>query len=162
MDKLLKVEEIIDGKQDRINALEKELARKNDEVECRKEVIESMSSSMMKHEKENRELVSKLVMLKNQILENDIGQASDRHYGAVKVQVGSKKVPPIPVSVSSNYKLSFQFKILKEKNEDYFFVIDSRQFEAQINFESIEEIEESEDKKLCITYLTPTETSNTL
>jgi hypothetical protein len=44
-----------------------------------------MSASMMKHEKENRELVSKLVMLKNQILEYDIGTASDRSFGAVKI-----------------------------------------------------------------------------
>jgi hypothetical protein len=51
----------------------------------RREVIDSMSASMMKHEKENRELVSKLVMLKNQILENDIGQASDRTFGGVKI-----------------------------------------------------------------------------
>lgn len=41
------------------------MGRKNDEIELRKEVIDSMSASMMKHEKENRELVSKLVMLKN-------------------------------------------------------------------------------------------------
>ena len=45
--------------------LEKELGRKNDEIELRREVIDSMSASMMKHEKENRELVSKLVLLKN-------------------------------------------------------------------------------------------------
>lgn len=84
-DKILKVETIIDGKQDRINQLEKELIRARDEIELRKEVIDSMSSSMMKHEKENRELVSKLVLLKNQILEYDIGAASDRTFGAVKI-----------------------------------------------------------------------------
>ena len=56
---------MIDERQEKINQLEKELARKTDEVEIRKEVIESMSASMMKHEKENRELVSKLVLLKN-------------------------------------------------------------------------------------------------
>ena len=65
--------------------MEKELARAQDEVLLRREVIDSMSASMMKHEKENRELVSKLVMLKNQILENDIGQASDRTFGGVKI-----------------------------------------------------------------------------
>lgn len=73
IDKILKVEEIIDGKQERINQLEKEFARKCDEVNLRKEVIDSMSDNLLKHEKENRELVSKLVMLKNQILENEIG-----------------------------------------------------------------------------------------
>ena len=65
MDKLLKVEEIIDGKHERITQLEKELQRSRDEVDLRKEVIDSMSTSLLKHEKENRELVSKLVMLKN-------------------------------------------------------------------------------------------------
>lgn len=89
MDKLLKVEEIIDGKQERINVLEKELHRAKEEVELRREVIESMSASMLKHEKENRELVSKLVMIKNQILENDIGQATDRTFGAVKLSTST-------------------------------------------------------------------------
>jgi hypothetical protein len=41
------------------------MVRARDEIQLRKEVIDSMSSSMLKHEKENRELVSKLVMLKN-------------------------------------------------------------------------------------------------
>jgi hypothetical protein len=65
MDKVLRVETTIDEKQDKIKELEKELGRKNDEIELRREVIDSMSASMMKHEKENRELVSKLVLLKN-------------------------------------------------------------------------------------------------
>ena len=65
MDKVLRVETTIDEKQEKIKELEKELGRRNDEIELRKEVIDSMSASMMKHEKENRELVSKLVMLKN-------------------------------------------------------------------------------------------------
>ena len=41
---------------------------------------------MMRHEKENRELFSKLVLLKNQILENDIAAASENlTFGAVKI-----------------------------------------------------------------------------
>ena len=100
IDKILKVEEIIDGKQERINQLEKEFARKCDEVNLRKEVIDSMSDNLLKHEKENRELVSKLVMLKNQILENEIGQATERKFGAVKLFTGgSKRPPPLPVAV---------------------------------------------------------------
>ncbi len=65
MDKVLKVETSVDEYKDRIRDLEKELARKNDEIVLRREVIDSMGASMMKHEKENKELVSKLVMLKN-------------------------------------------------------------------------------------------------
>ena len=103
MDKLLKVEEIIDGKQEKINQLEKELSRKNDEIECRRDVIESMSASLMKHEKENRELVSKLVLIKNQILDNEIGSGSERTFGAVKLSIGSKYAPPLPVSVRFIY-----------------------------------------------------------
>ena len=102
IDKNLKVDQVIDGYKERIIQLEKELQRKTDEVEIRKEVIESMSASFLKHEKENRELVSKLVMLKNQIMENDIGQDTVRAFGAVKLFSGYKKPPPpLPVSVST-------------------------------------------------------------
>jgi len=57
LDKILKVESHVDLKQDRILQLEKELARKSDEVLIRKEVIDSISENMMKHEQENRDLV---------------------------------------------------------------------------------------------------------
>jgi hypothetical protein len=42
-----------------------DLGRKEDEVRLRKEVIDSMSDSLLKHENESRELASRLVMLKN-------------------------------------------------------------------------------------------------
>lgn len=155
MDKILKVETSIDAQQDRIKELEKELGRKNDEIELRKEVIDSMSASMMKHEKENRELVSKLVMLKNQMMEYDIGNASDRSFGAVKIfpTIGFKQgPPPLPVCM----------KIKKDKNEDYFLLIDSKQYEAEINFESIEEMEETDEEyRLSLTFLAPSENGET-
>lgn len=65
-----------------------------------------MSASMMRHEKENRELVSKLVLLKNQILEHDIAAASENlTFGAVKIvhNGGFIKAQPVPVSVRSFY-----------------------------------------------------------
>jgi hypothetical protein len=65
MDKNLKTGETIDEKNERILHLEKELQRKVDEINCRKEMIDSMSNSLLAHEKESRELASKLVMLKN-------------------------------------------------------------------------------------------------
>jgi superoxide dismutase len=104
LDKNLKVEEIIDGKQEKINQLEKELVRARDEAMLRREVIDSMSANMMKHEKENRELVSKLVMMKNQMLEQEINDEINHRFGAVKVfhvglKPGSKVPPPIAVSV---------------------------------------------------------------
>ena len=47
MDKLLKIEEVIDEKNDKYLQLEKEYHRKCDEVNLRKEVIDSMSDSLM-------------------------------------------------------------------------------------------------------------------
>lgn len=105
----------------------------------------------MRHEKENRELVSKLVLLKNQILENDIATASENlTFGAVKIvhSGGFIKAQPVPVSL----------KIKKDKNDDYFLVIESRQYKAEINFESLEEVEETEDERLSISYIAPHDT----
>lgn len=65
MDKNLKVGETIDEKNERILQLEKEVARKQDEVGLRKEVIDSMSASLMKYESDHRDLSLKLVMMKN-------------------------------------------------------------------------------------------------
>jgi chromosome segregation ATPase len=99
MDSKLKIETVIDEKNDRIAQLERELARKEDEVNLRKEVIDSMGTSLLKHETESRELASKLVMLKNQIMENDIGRNIGRKFAAVKLGM-MKSVSMTPVSVS--------------------------------------------------------------
>jgi hypothetical protein len=61
----LKIEETIDAKSERIKELEKELQRKTEEVDLRREVIDSMSASLLKHERENSELASKLALMKN-------------------------------------------------------------------------------------------------
>jgi hypothetical protein len=53
--------------------LEKEVVRKNEEINCRKEVIDAMTSSLMHHEKESAELAHKLVLMKNQIMEHAVG-----------------------------------------------------------------------------------------
>jgi len=102
MDRCLKIEEKIDEKNDRILQLEKELARKEDEVSLRKEVIDSMSNSLMKHENDCRELASKLVMMKNQIMENDIGKSIGRKFAAVRIGL-MKQLQMTPVSVSIPY-----------------------------------------------------------
>ena len=99
MDRKLKIETVIDEKNERITQLERELTRKEDEVNLRKEVIDSMGASLMKHETESRELASKLVMLKNQIMENDIGRNIGRKFAAVKLGM-MKSVSMTPVSVS--------------------------------------------------------------
>lgn len=98
MDSKLKIETVIDEKNERIQQLEKELGRKDDEINLRKEIIDSMGDSLMKHETESRELASKLVMLKNQIMENDIGRNIGRKFGAVKLGM-MKTVAMTPVSV---------------------------------------------------------------
>ena len=65
MDKNLKILEEIDNKNDRIIQLEKELQRKDDEVQWRKDLIDTMSQNLIKHEKESMELASKLALMKN-------------------------------------------------------------------------------------------------
>jgi hypothetical protein len=74
-----------------------DLGRKEDEVRLRKEVIDSMSDSLLKHENESRELASRLVMLKNQIMENDIGKGIGRKFAAVKLGGMMKSLKPVSV-----------------------------------------------------------------
>lgn len=49
--------EEIDIKNDKINTLEKELLLKTEEVNLRKEIIDSMAASLLKHEREQTDLV---------------------------------------------------------------------------------------------------------
>lgn len=65
MDKNLKIQEIIDKKDEEIKIIERDLVRKSDEANLRTEVINSLSQSLMQHETNQRELASKLVMMKN-------------------------------------------------------------------------------------------------
>lgn len=53
-------------------------------------------------------------------------------------------------------------KIKKDKTDDYFLIIDSKQYEAEINFESIEEMEETdEEHRLSLTFIAPGEDGET-
>lgn len=65
MDKNLKVQEIIDQKDEQIKMIERDLVRKSDEADLRTEVINSLSQSLIAHETNQRELASKLVIMKN-------------------------------------------------------------------------------------------------
>jgi hypothetical protein len=100
MDRSLKIEEVIDEKNEKIQALERELQRKEDEVNLRKEVIDSMGVSLMKHENETRELATRLVMMKNQMMSNEINKSIGRKFAAVRIGSGIK-TSLTPVSVSS-------------------------------------------------------------
>ena len=65
--------------------MKKELQRKVDEVNLRKEVIDSMSDTLMKHEKNSAELTQKLAMMKNQIMEKDAFKGMGRKYAGIKI-----------------------------------------------------------------------------
>lgn len=93
LDKILKIEEVIDAKDERIAQLEKEYQRKADEAELRREVIDSMSQSLMAQESVQRDLATKMVMMKNQILENDAGKSIGRKFGAIKIGLMNVNTP---------------------------------------------------------------------
>ena len=63
----------------------------------RKEVIDSMSDTLMKHEKNSAEMAQKLAMMKNQIMENDAFKGMGRKYAAIKI--GTMKDIPVYVSI---------------------------------------------------------------
>jgi hypothetical protein len=50
-------------------------------------------------------------------------------------------------------------KIKKVQEDEYILIIDSREFEAEINFKNIEEMEETMNDLLSITFLAPGEGS---
>ena len=60
-----------------------------------------MQASLMRHEKESAELANKLVLMKNQILDFNVGKSLQRKYGGVKTS-GSKPLPVL-VRISSFY-----------------------------------------------------------
>lgn len=55
MDTNLKIEERVDERNQRIKELERDLQRKNDEVDLRKEVLDSMGDNLVKYENETRD-----------------------------------------------------------------------------------------------------------
>lgn len=54
-----------------------------------------MSASLLRHEQDSAELASKLVLLKNQIMEHSVAQSMKRKYAGVKV--GALKGVPVTV-----------------------------------------------------------------
>lgn len=52
VDKNLKIEEMMDAKNEKIVQLERDLARRTDEIGLRKEVIDSMGQSLMQYEED--------------------------------------------------------------------------------------------------------------
>lgn len=66
-----------------------------DEINLRKEVIDSMSKSLLQHENDSAQLAQTLVMLKNQIMDHKVGEAVKRKYAGVKTST----LKNIPVTV---------------------------------------------------------------
>ena len=99
-DEKFKVEEIVDQKVAVIERLQLELQRAREEVDTRKLVIDEMSKSMLFHEKESGEMATKLTLLKNQIMENEMGFGMSKRFGCVKK--GFFGLKDQAVTVSSN------------------------------------------------------------
>eukprot|EP00347_Sterkiella_histriomuscorum_P016614 403352511 len=141
MDRNLKIGETIDLLNEKIVQLDKELQRRNDEINLRKEVIDSMSNSLMKHEKESGELASKLALMKNQIIESSIGSGIGKKFAAVKV--GKLKQKPVALEFT------------EDKSGQYFLIIDCKDYEVSVEFESVENILGTKDGKIQMLYYVP-------
>lgn len=76
--------------------LETEKKQAEQEVEIRKQVHNSMSENLMKHEEDSMHLSQKLALMKSQIMEYDRFIGMDRKYGAVRIQL----MKNFPVTVS--------------------------------------------------------------
>ncbi|CDW74319.1 UNKNOWN [Stylonychia lemnae] len=148
LDKNLRTGEFIDSLNEKIATLEKELQRGEDEIKLRKEVIDSMSNSLMKHERESGELAQKLSMMKNQILEQQVGSGIGKKFAAVKLGRLNKKT------------VSFEF--VEDKTDDFYLIIDSKTSEISVNFDNIDEVQETKDGKLNILYFIPGDSGNML
>lgn len=81
-----------------IEKLEVELQRAREEVDTRKLVIDEMSKSMLFHEKESGEMATKLTLLKNQIMENEMGFGMSKRFGCVKKGLFGLKDQAVTVS----------------------------------------------------------------
>ena len=101
-----KMESFQDEQKTEIERLETNLQRAKDDVECRKMIIEEMSQSMLRHEKESMDMASKLTLMKNQIMENDAQGGMMRRYALVRL--GKIRHHPCTVSQLKNLSSSSQ------------------------------------------------------
>ena len=60
-----KLDANLDEQKNEIERLTTEVARAKDDVECRKQIIDEMSNSMLHHERESMEMALKLTLMKN-------------------------------------------------------------------------------------------------
>lgn len=92
IDKNLKLLREIDDKNEQILILEKDNLKKTEDDKLRREIVDTMSTSLLRHEQESRELAEKLTIMKNQIMETQVGRAIRKRFPAIKI--GSLKSSP--------------------------------------------------------------------
>jgi hypothetical protein len=85
--------------------MENDKIKAEGEVAIRKEVQDTMSVSLMKHEEESMHLSQKLALMKSQVMEYDRFIGMDRKYGSVRIQ--TLKNYPVTVSHPTSFILLF-------------------------------------------------------
>ena len=70
-----------------------------------------MSQTLIKHEKESKQLATKLSQIKNQIMEDDIVKGMQRKYGGVKI---INKLKMVPVTVNYHFFILNSSNLLKK------------------------------------------------
>lgn len=99
-----------------------------------------MNENMIRHETESADLAQKLTLMKNQIMEFNMGVGMNKKYAAVKI--GTIKHMPV----------SLEF-IEPENNQQIFLVIDSRTQEVTINIDNIDTMRQVDDtNRITIVY----------
>lgn len=74
-----------------------------------------MADSLLKHEHEEQDMASKLTLLKNQMMESNMGLGMDRRFSAVKIEL------------LRNTACSIKFE---ENEHEFFMIIDSKAAEV--------------------------------
>lgn len=122
-----------------------------DEINLRKEVIDSMSKSLLQHENDSAQLAQTLVMLKNQIMDHKVGEAVKRKYAGVKTST----LKNVPVTVRQFFLYIFvQIEFIEEK-DNYFLQVEGKNYSLNINFELIDSFTENKENKLQLNYFLP-------
>lgn len=136
-----------------IDRLEDEVQHANEDVECRKLIIDEMSNSMLKHEKESMDMAQKLTLMKNQIMESDTELGMQKRFAAVRL--GTIRHHPCTVEFMEGICGTDN-----EEDEGFYMVIDGRHETITIDFNNIDQFSENEENgRLILVYHVPAEAS---
>ena len=147
------LEGVQDEQRAEIERITNDCQRANDDVECRKLIIDEMSNNMLHHEQESMEMAQKLSMMKNQIMENDAAIGLEKRYAAVRL--GTIRHHPCIVQFIEGHADA-------DIGEDagLYMVIDGRHETITIDFNNIDQFSENEDNgRLILVYHMPAEPS---